>query len=220
MDIPSPASLADRKQTIPELGAFVAQARADGMPVRVYVDVSNLWVGGQRTNAVARGLAPSLNATYAIPLLPPWDLDFLALHRLLVPDSDALSCARMYGSFDRGSGCAAERAASASGFDTHFYPRARGKEKRVDVKMALDIAEDIIGQPPTLVVLGSGDADYIPVVELIHRHGGKVVVVGWHGTISSRLTVAADATISLGPWLDPLTYLKAAPAPIGACCQV
>lgn len=219
MEIPSPATFADRKQTIPELSASVAQARADGMPVRVYVDVSNLWIGGQRTNAVAQGLAPSLNATYAIPL-PQWDLNFLALHRLLVPDPDALSCARMYGSFERGTGCTAEHAAKLSGFDTHFYPRARGKEKRVDVKMALDIAEDIIGQPPTLVVLGSGDADYIPVVELIHRHGGKVVVVGWQGTISSRLTVIADATISLGPWLAPLTYAKTAPAPVGACCQV
>mgnify|MGYP001356721418 CR=1 FL=1 len=215
MNIPTPAVL-DRPQVITELDSQVLAAQALGMPVHVFVDESNIAIGGRRVHAVATGYAGSVPDTFGMAVLPEWRLSYGALYRLLVPRPEALGSAKLYGSFDRAHGGPVTRLSSAAGFDSYWFPRMRGHEKRVDVSLALAVAEVVYTGPPPLVVLASGDGDYLPVVETVRKHGGTVVTVGWVGTISGRLAAASDAVINLGPWLTDLEHRQS--APVGACC--
>ncbi len=46
-------------------------------------------------------------------------------------------------------------------------------------------------------VLNTGDADFVPVVETIHAHGKRVVVIAWRSCLSAALRKAADEVICL-----------------------
>lgn len=103
-------------------------------------------------------------------------------------------------------------AAHHAGFAVTAFPRQRGTEKRVDVAMSVRIAEHVLTDDrPPLVIIGSGDCDYLPVVELAKRRGATVVVAAWTGTIAARLRLAADDYVRLDPFLRDLTHHPARP---------
>ncbi len=86
---------------------------------------------------------------------------------------------------------------------------ARGFEVRVtsgdvDVRMAVDAAEAVVGYELETLVIASRDADFKPVVELARKHGIETVglIPGEHGR-SDALVNAVAKTVSLEDRTSP-----------------
>ena len=67
-----------------------------------------------------------------------------------------------------------------AGFQSHYQPVAGGKEKGVDVQLALDSFEKCTMRKLDLCVLVTGDSDFIPLVRKLHSYGSQVMVLGWN----------------------------------------
>lgn len=79
------------------------------------------------------------------------------------------------------------------GFDVKLFDRnIRNKEKGVDVEMAMDIA-DLLHRvsPPRIIVMGAGDADYVPAVERAKARGWIVEVWFWSNAAAELKKVAS-----------------------------
>lgn len=88
--------------------------------------------------------------------------------------------------------------AAQSGFE--FVPRVLFEEGRkdIDTQMTADIVELACNDEVDLVVVGSGDSDYLPAVRAARRRGKAVVVVAVRGCCSSTLADLADEVVLLG----------------------
>ncbi|MDD4607157.1 MAG: NYN domain-containing protein [Patescibacteria group bacterium] len=73
-----------------------------------------------------------------------------------------------------------------------------GGEKKADWDVGLSV--DAIKMAPNLdvIVLVSGDGDYIPLIEYLQYHGRIAEVVAFGGTTSSKLKEVADDFVDLG----------------------
>lgn len=71
------------------------------------------------------------------------------------------------------------------------------RQKGVDMRMGRDMVTAARSGFIEYVILASGDADFIPIVEEIQDLGPKVLVLGFSGSMSSDLVLAADRTIEL-----------------------
>ncbi len=93
------------------------------------------------------------------------------------------------------------------GFETRvrdlqeFY----GGQKKADWDVGITI--DAIRTSPNIdvIVLCSGDGDYIPLVEYLRNQGKRVEVMAFGRTTSSKLREAADEFLDIGE--DPKRYL-------------
>lgn len=68
---------------------------------------------------------------------------------------------------------------SGSGITSHYHPIVRGREKGVDVHFALTAYEHAVDKKLDVVIIVTGDADYIPLVEKLNNIGVDTMVVGW-----------------------------------------
>jgi len=93
------------------------------------------------------------------------------------------------------------------GFETRvrdlqeFY----GGQKKADWDVGITI--DAIRTSPNIdvIVLCSGDGDYIPLVEYLRNQGKRVEVIAFGRTTSSKLKEVADEFLDIGK--DPKRYL-------------
>lgn len=67
-----------------------------------------------------------------------------------------------------------------AGFQCHYQPVAGGKEKGVDVQLALDSFEKCTTRDLDICVLVTGDSDFVPLVRKLHAYGSPVMVLGWN----------------------------------------
>ena len=91
------------------------------------------------------------------------------------------------------------------GYDVQVFDRnIRNKEKGVDMKLGLDVAERLftIEGGQTIVIAG-GDADYLPVVATARERAWKVEVWFWSNA-ATVLKNAADRFYELDAQLDYL----------------
>ena len=68
------------------------------MTLYVYVDDSNIWIEGQRIQAVRTGLAPDIRAALERKITAPWTYDFGRLYGLLCPPGVPVGRSIVFGS--------------------------------------------------------------------------------------------------------------------------
>ena len=68
---------------------------------------------------------------------------------------------------------------SDSGIITHYHPIIRGREKGVDVHFALTAYEHAVDKKLDVVIVITGDGDYVPLIEKLNNLGVDTMVVGW-----------------------------------------
>lgn len=86
-------------------------------------------------------------------------------------------------------------------FDTDLrFGELRGKPRRqkgVDVLLAVDMLSACFRQVFDVAVLVAGDADFVPLIHEVRRHGVTVVVAGVKDTTARELQTAADRFVPL-----------------------
>ena len=91
------------------------------------------------------------------------------------------------------------------GFQVKTYERSHGKEKKVDVAIAYQIARDLanIDKGSAEITLVAGDKDFIPVVEDLVSDGYNICVAFWdHAAVEMKQK--ATSFFSLNAYLDHL----------------
>jgi hypothetical protein len=96
-----------------------------------------------------------------------------------------------------------------NGVKTFYQINEPGKSTS-DVAMAGSIHESLDHENGLdIYVIGTGDADFTPVVESIHNQGKKVVVLALDGSLSNKLRQAADEVRLLDTYLPEKLPLPA-----------
>lgn len=91
------------------------------------------------------------------------------------------------------------------GYDLQGVYRFTSKEKRsrkqkcVDIKIAVDMVHFADATPVSIVVLCSGDKDFLPAIEAVKYTSKKLVVVCFKHSGSEELIRKADIFIDLTP---------------------
>lgn len=181
------------------------------MVLFVYVDNSNVWIEGRRASAVANGLAPSFDASFAQNIVDPnWSYDFGRLYELACPGDVQIGRSILLGSRPPANDSLWQRARDAN-FEVEVYDRnAANKEKQVDTGLATKLLADSYEYmqarvPGVMAVLVAGDGDYVPPIRDLQRRGIKVRVVFWPHATSRELKEVADEFVGLDERLPFLT---------------
>lgn len=179
------------------------------MALFVYVDNSNVWIEGQRLNAVRKGLARDPYDAARRRILAPWSYDFGYLYELACPVDEQIGRSILFGSRPPANDSLWARAL-AEGFQVEVLDRnAANKEKQVDnsigTMMLEDSYEHMKPDRGDMAVLVAGDLDYLPNVHSLRKRGLRVRVVCWKHATSRQLREAADEFVELDPHFDHLT---------------
>lgn len=76
---------------------------------------------------------------------------------------------------------------------TQLFPTTRGIKNGADIRLAVDVVEDLFRLPDlTHVVIVAGDSDYIALAQRAKRLGRFVVGIGVAGSTSKSLAAACD----------------------------
>ncbi len=139
----------------------------------ILVDNSNVFIEGQKFSARRKGIQRS-SIEARDPQYPSWRLDFGRLLDFLAQGRHVIA-AILVGSTPPQND-SVWTAAKRDGFDVITHDRGwDGKEKAVDTEIVARGTEIICDQNhPGVVVLVSGDRDFIPLVRLAQRRGWAV----------------------------------------------
>ena len=69
-----------------------------------------------------------------------------------------------------------------AGVTTHYLPRVGGEEKGIDVWMALEALELALYRRFDILVLVTGDGDYVPLARKLNSLGTRVMLLAWDCT--------------------------------------
>lgn len=180
---------------------------------RVYMDAFNILAGGAQLSAAHIGLAASPTAAAEQGIADhAWRLDFAKLRSLVVgTDPVTDSHAVCVGSNKRGNAGVLWTVAQRAGWTANVLTRnSSGREKGVDVTMAVVVMEDLF-QPdidPTQfdVTLLTGDQDLVPVISALLRRGFVVDVGAWAHTASPEVMRLARRFFALDHYFHFLTF--------------
>lgn len=173
----------------------------------IYVDNSNLWIEGQRLSAVKTNRSPSIRHTQEHQVFDyDWRYDFGQLYRLACPPGEQIGRVALFGSTPPPQD-SVWQIAKDQGFEVETFERnAANREKKVDAGMITAISDDshLDMQPGDLVVIVTGDSDFVPLIESLRRRGLTTRNMFWaHG--SAELRNAADEFYSLDGHFDYLS---------------
>jgi hypothetical protein len=168
----------------------------------VLVDNSNVFIGGQKYSAECekrRGEAPVDRS---------WRLDFEGLLTCLAADR-SVHAAIMVGSGPDGHAKPWE-VARDSGFEVIVHERERGEgEKCIDTELVARGTEIIAtAEEPMVLVIASGDRDFLPLVEVAHRHGWEVELCAFRNSFpdDGDLAQAVDRVRPLDECFERIGY--------------
>jgi uncharacterized LabA/DUF88 family protein len=159
----------------------------------ILVDNTNLFIGGQQLAAERKGVKQR-RGKHDAPSDPSWRLDFSGLYCSLA-DGRTVNAAVMVGSRDPDDECVWEDEARAAGFAVVVQnTNGNHQEKAVDTELVARGTEIICtADEPMVLVLASGDRDYVPLVDVAHRNGWRVELCAFrasfsrHGELASRV---------------------------------
>ena len=139
----------------------------------IVVDNSNIFIEGQKYSAGVKGIKKA-SPTDRDPCDPSWRLDFGGLLASLA-EGRKIRAAILVGSRPPKND-SVWQAAQAQGFKVTVHDRgADNKEKAVDTELVAQGTEIICTEPkPMVLVIGSGDRDFIPLVKVAQRRGWEV----------------------------------------------
>ena len=175
----------------------------------VFVDNSNVWIEGKYVSAVKRGFAKNVFEAHSNNCQDyGWAIDFGRLLYTVTETNIAdVKKAVLFGSkpTDKDS---LWNAMEKSGFEVRNHPRnVSNKEKKIDTGIVASLMETLYteAQEGDEFVLVMGDADFVPVMEKIHKRGMKATVAFWSHA-SGELKMASDKFIDLNTVIDSITY--------------
>ena len=149
----------------------------------VLVDNSNVFIEGQKFSARRKGLQRAQTDKKA-PQDPSWRIDFGLLLEYMA-DGRNIIAAILVGS-EPPANDSVWKAAEREGFDVLTYTRGfNGSEKEVDTEIVARGTEIICDHPSKgIVVLASGDRDFLPLVRLAHRRKWAVEMCAFSNAFS------------------------------------
>jgi NYN domain-containing protein len=170
-----------------------------------YADNSNVFIEGQRASAVAKGMALDIEDAIDRRIFDyTWQIDYGKLHQFLCGDKHEIGSAKLWGSPPPKDSF--WRMVESKGWQVKTYERSHGKEKKVDVAIAYQIAKDTphLDKANSEITLVAGDKDFVPVVQDLVAEGFNVTVAFWDH--AAREMREAANFLSLNQWMDHLTY--------------
>jgi uncharacterized LabA/DUF88 family protein len=170
-----------------------------------YVDNSNFFIEGQRVSAVEAGMAFDIYDAIDRSIFDhSWQADYGKLHSLVCGDKKQIGAAKLWGSPPPSD--TFWQMVERKGFKVKTYERSYGKEKKVDVAIAYEIAKDApkIDKANSEIVLVAGDKDFIPVVEDLVADGYNVCVAFWDHA-AQEMRTKATSFFSLNAYLKHLS---------------
>jgi len=169
------------------------------------VDNSNFFIEGQRVSAVEAGMAFDIYDAIDRSIFDhSWQADYGKLHSLVCGDKKQIGAAKLWGSPPPSD--TFWQMVERKGFKVKTYERSYGKEKKVDVAIAYEIAKDApkIDKANSEIVLVAGDKDFIPVVEDLVADGYNVCVAFWDHA-AQEMRTKATSFFSLNAYLKHLS---------------
>lgn len=177
----------------------------------ILVDNTNLFIGGKQLSAKLRGLCrekgengPAVDTS--------WRFDFEGLLRCLARDRK-VHAAIMVGSALTDTEAPWEEPAREAGFKVIVHERLPGKgEKEVDTELVARGAELIAtSEQPMVLVLASGDRDYVPLVELAKRNDWEVELRAFKSSyeVDGDLAAQADRVMPLDECFEEIGWTDA-----------
>ncbi|GAA5542915.1 MULTISPECIES: NYN domain-containing protein [Brucella] len=178
----------------------------------IAVDNSNLFIEGQKASGVRKGLSTQ---DYT------WRLDFAGLLAFMADGRD-IHKAFLVGSKPPPQDTVWTMAENG-GFEVITHDRnSQNKEKAIDTEVVAQATLAIARGPEKgVLVLGSGDSDFLPLVKVAHECGWTVELVAFHSSFSpvGNLAKSVDKIRTLDGSLDnvghcvaPKTGTSSAPA--------
>jgi len=180
------------------------------MTLYVYVDNSNIWIEGQRIQAVRQGLAPDIRTALRQNITAPWTYDFGRLYDLLCPPGAPVGRSILFGSRPPENDSIWQRVRDAD-FEVRTYDRSTftNKEKQVDIALSTTMLEDSFKymKAGDTAVLAAGDGDFLPTIQSLQARGLAVRVVSWSHAVSRQLRDTADDYLALDSHFDNLSHI-------------
>ena len=168
----------------------------------ILVDNSNIFIEGQKASAVRKGQQVLPDGRR--PQDPSWRIDFAKLLAFMA-DGRNIHAAFLVGSRPPPKDSVWEMAKSG-GFEVITHDRDyHNKEKAVDTELVAQGTLAIAMGPETgVLVLGSGDRDFIPLVNIAHKRGWTVEMVAFASSFAAagEMATSVDKTRPLDGSLD------------------
>jgi uncharacterized LabA/DUF88 family protein len=157
----------------------------------ILVDNSNIFIEGQKLSAKRKGIAKS-TPTDKDPCDPSWRINFKNLLDYLANGRKILDAILVGSRPPQNDGV--WEAAGVKGFQVIVYDRSGRQEKAVDTELVAQGTEIIcsVGGEKVLVI-ASGDRDFIPLVNVAHRRKWEVEMCAF----SSSFSPAGDMATSV-----------------------
>ena len=167
-----------------------------------YVDNSNFFIEGQRTSAVAAGMALDIQDAIDRRVFDfSWQPDYGKLHALICGEKKQIGAAKLWGSpppFD-----SFWKMVERKGFKVTTYERSYGKERKVDVAIGYQVGKDLrnMDKGTSENILVAGDKDSLPIVEDLTTEGYDICVAFWDHA-ATKMRKRASSFFSLNPYLQ------------------
>lgn len=169
----------------------------------ILVDNSNIFIEGQKCSAVRRGVRPATGDLRS-PQDPSWRIDFAKLLKFLANGRE------IYKAFLVGSRPPPNddvwTMAQQGGFEVITHDRdSHNKEKAVDTELvAQGTLAVALGPEKGALVIGSGDRDFLPLVNIAHQRGWTVEMAAFASAfiVTGEMATAVDVTRPLDGSLD------------------
>ena len=173
----------------------------------ILVDHSNIVIGGQQCSALRRGLSA---VEGAVATDWSWRFDF-ARGLDHFADNRPVRAAVLVGSRPPSNDAVWEKGRQG-GFQVITHPRnSFNKEKGIDAELsiqgALILAET---NPPGVLVIASGDSDFVPLVNLAHSKGWIVEMAAFKSSYhpDGPMALAVDKIRPLDGCLDLIGFTE------------
>lgn len=169
----------------------------------ILVDNSNIFIEGQKASAFRKGQVPEISGGKR-PSDPSWRIDFAKLLDVLA-DNRNIHAAFLVGSRPPPKDNVWTMAKNG-GFEVITHDRdSQNKEKAVDTELvAQGTLAVATGPTKGVLVIASGDRDFIPLVNIAHKRGWEVEMAAFQSsfTVDGEMASAVDKTRPLDGSLD------------------
>lgn len=154
----------------------------------VVVDNSNIFIEGQKFSATTKGKQDQSGGVCD----PSWRIDFGALLQQLA-GGRKIHAAVLVGSRPPAND-SVWREAEQLGFTVTVHDRDyKGKEKAVDTELVAQGTEIIVSAgEPMVLIIASGDRDFIPLVSVAHRRKWTVEMAAFSSAFSATGQMATS----------------------------